>query len=214
MPYVNHCLRVQWATEGVIMLLQSWRMNPGAMEMCGYKMTSVHYCPAHDPLQSHQRSLALQPRPSYSLLHGNFAASRLLFITRRSETHKTKFLFNGQVWTTSMVWWSEFLATDPEVGFDSRCYQIFWERVGLERGPLSLVSTTEELLERNSSGSGLETREYDHRDPSRWPRGTLNTQMLALTRPTSGGRSVGIVRSRTKATEFLVFLTEDFIDEH
>jgi hypothetical protein len=26
--------------------------------------------------------------------------------------------------------------------------------VGLEQGPLSLVSTTEELLERNSSGSG------------------------------------------------------------
>jgi hypothetical protein len=32
--------------------------------------------------------------------------------------------------------------------FDSRRYQIFWEVVGLERGPLSLVSTTEELLDR------------------------------------------------------------------
>jgi hypothetical protein len=31
--------------------------------------------------------------------------------------------------------------------------------VGLERGPLSLVSTTEELLDRNSSGSSLETQE-------------------------------------------------------
>jgi hypothetical protein len=30
--------------------------------------------------------------------------------------------------------------------------------VGVERGPLSLVSTTEELLERKSSGSGLESR--------------------------------------------------------
>jgi hypothetical protein len=39
--------------------------------------------------------------------------------------------------------------------------------VGLERGPLSLVSTTEELLERNGSGSGLEIREYGSRDPSR-----------------------------------------------
>jgi hypothetical protein len=29
--------------------------------------------------------------------------------------------------------------------------------VGLERGPLSLVSTIEELLRRKSSGSGLET---------------------------------------------------------
>jgi hypothetical protein len=41
-------------------------------------------------------------------------------------------------------------------GFDSRRYQIFWEVVGLKRGPLSLVSITEELLGRNSSGSGLE----------------------------------------------------------
>jgi hypothetical protein len=32
----------------------------------------------------------------------------------------------------------------------------FSEVVGLERGPLILVSTSEELLERKSSGSGLE----------------------------------------------------------
>jgi hypothetical protein len=32
--------------------------------------------------------------------------------------------------------------------------------VGLERGPLSLVSTIEELLGRKSSGSGLENRDY------------------------------------------------------
>jgi hypothetical protein len=35
--------------------------------------------------------------------------------------------------------------------------------VGLERGALSLVSTTEELLGRESKGSGLESREYGHR---------------------------------------------------
>jgi hypothetical protein len=39
--------------------------------------------------------------------------------------------------------------------------------VGLERGPLSLVSTTEELPGRNSSGSGLENGEYGHGDPLR-----------------------------------------------
>jgi hypothetical protein len=33
-------------------------------------------------------------------------------------------------------------------GFDSRRYQMFWEVVGLERGPLSLVRIIEELLER------------------------------------------------------------------
>jgi hypothetical protein len=38
--------------------------------------------------------------------------------------------------------------------FDSRRYQIFWEAVGLERVPLSLVRISKELLERKSSGSG------------------------------------------------------------
>jgi hypothetical protein len=36
--------------------------------------------------------------------------------------------------------------------YDSRRYQIFWEVVCLERGPLSLVSTTEELLGRKCWG--------------------------------------------------------------
>jgi hypothetical protein len=57
-------------------------------------------------------------------------------------------------------------------GFDSRRYHIFWEAVGLERGPLSLVSTTEELLGRKGSGSCLESREYGRRDPPRWLRDT------------------------------------------
>jgi hypothetical protein len=37
----------------------------------------------------------------------------------------------------------------------------------VERGPLSLVSIIEELRERKISGSSLESREYDRRDPSR-----------------------------------------------
>jgi hypothetical protein len=36
----------------------------------------------------------------------------------------------------------------------------------------------------------------------RLPRNTLYPQKLALTSATSGGRSVGIVRLQTKATEF------------
>jgi hypothetical protein len=51
--------------------------------------------------------------------------------------------------------------------FDSRRYQIFREVLGLELGPLSLVSTIEELLGRKSSGSGLESQEYGRRNPSR-----------------------------------------------
>jgi hypothetical protein len=64
-------------------------------------------------------------------------------------------------------------------GFDSRALQ---EKkvLGLERGSLSLVSTTEELLGRNSSGSGLENRECGRRDSSRWPRGTLYPQKFGI----------------------------------
>jgi hypothetical protein len=58
------------------------------------------------------------------------------------------------------------------------------------------VSTTEELLGRKSSGTGLESRECGRRDPSHYPR------KLALTSPTSGGSSVGIVRLQTQAREF------------
>jgi len=43
------------------------------------------------------------------------------------------------------------------------------------------------------------TRCADHVTP-------LYPQKLALTSPTGGGRSVGIVRSRTKATEFSLLL--------
>jgi hypothetical protein len=53
-----------------------------------------------------------------------------------------------------VIYWSEILATDPEV-------------VGLERGPLGLVSTIEELFRRKSSGFGLENQEHGRRDPSR-----------------------------------------------
>jgi hypothetical protein len=42
-------------------------------------------------------------------------------------------------------------------GYDSRHYQIFREVVGLERGPLSLVRTIEELFQGNS-GFGLGNR--------------------------------------------------------
>jgi hypothetical protein len=53
--------------------------------------------------------------------------------------------------------------------------------------------------------SGLVNRDYGHRVPPHWSSGTLYPQKLAVTSPTSGGRSVGIVRSRTQATEFSFF---------
>jgi hypothetical protein len=66
--------------------------------------------------------------------------------------------------------------------------------VGLERGPLGLVSTTEELLDRKVAAPVYKTentavgiRHADHVAPS-------ILKKLAITSPTSGGRSVGIVR--------------------
>jgi hypothetical protein len=50
----------------------------------------------------------------------------------------------------------------------------------------------------------LVNREYGRRDPSRWPHGILYPQKLALTSPTSGSHSVGIVRLRAQAMEFYV----------
>jgi hypothetical protein len=67
-------------------------------------------------------------------------------------------------------------------GFDSWRYQIFWEVMDMEQGSLS-------------RGASL-----------RWPRDTLYPLKLALISPTSGGHSVGIVRLRTKATEFVWFM--------
>jgi hypothetical protein len=74
--------------------------------------------------------------------------------------------------------------------------------VGLERGPLSLVCTTEELLDKKVAAPVQKTedtavgiRHADHVAPS-------IRKKLAITSPTSGGRSVGIVRSRTQTMEF------------
>jgi hypothetical protein len=91
-------------------------------------------------------------------------------------------------------------------GFDSRRYQIFWEVVGVERGPLSLVCITEELLEFKNSGTGSRKPTLTAVwDPLRWPRDNFHPQKLALTSPTCGGRSVGIVRLRIATMEFSIF---------
>jgi hypothetical protein len=69
------------------------------------------------------------------------------------------------MWLRVLLWYSgksSWLQIQRS-GFDSRRYQIFWEVVGLERGPLSLVSTTEELLDRKISSSGLENLDYGRR---------------------------------------------------
>jgi hypothetical protein len=72
--------------------------------------------------------------------------------------------------------------------------------VGLERCPLSLVSTIQELLGRKDNGWGSKTeitavgiRRADYATPL-YPQAT------------SCGRLVGILRSRTQAMEFVLFV--------
>jgi hypothetical protein len=70
--------------------------------------------------------------------------------------------------------------------------------VGLERGPLSLVSTIEERLGRKSSSSRLENRDYGRKGSA-----ALTTRHPFI-RKTDKRRS--LVRSRTKATELLLVI--------
>jgi hypothetical protein len=83
--------------------------------------------------------------------------------------------------------------------------------VGLKRGPLSLVSTTEELLDRKVAvpvykieNTAVGIRHADHVAHS-------IRKKLAINLPTSGGRSVGIVRSRTQTMEFFCFLVFGYV---
>jgi hypothetical protein len=54
----------------------------------------------------------------------------------------------------------------------------YFLRSSLQRGPLSLVSTIEEILGRKRIGSGLENQEYGDRNPSHRPRRTLYPQKV------------------------------------
>jgi hypothetical protein len=71
------------------------------------------------------------------------------------------------LWSSGQSSWLQILRP----GFDSRHYQIFRGKkkkgkqvVGLERGPLSLVSTTEELLDKTEN-TAVGIRHADHVAP-------------------------------------------------
>jgi hypothetical protein len=86
----------------------------------------------------------------------------------------------------------------PCVPFSSQCSFHLWSS-GSGTG-----STQPREHNRAATWKRLRSRNSDYGlwDPPRWQRDTLSLQKLALTSSTGGGRSVGIVRSRTQATEF------------
>jgi hypothetical protein len=116
-------------------------------------------------------------------MNGPFLSHRLPIKLHRHELNFDNYVpvFGPPLWSSGQSSWLQIQRS----GFQSQGYQIFWEIAGLERGPLRFVNTTEELLRRKSSGSGLEIREYGRRDPSRWPSGTLYPQKLTLPRSSS-----------------------------
>jgi hypothetical protein len=95
--------------------------------------------------------------------------------------------------TASVVQWSGFLATDPQVRV--RFLALI---IGLCILLRIYQSTYRDL--RTQPMSVLESREYDRGVPPRWSCDTL------LPINVGSGRSVGIVRSRTKATEILLVM--------
>jgi hypothetical protein len=93
--------------------------------------------------------------------------SIISFLFRNFESIETRLHV-----TASVVWWSEFLATDPEVRVWFPVVPDFLRSSGSGTG------STQELLGRKSSGSDLEIREYGRRGPSRWQRDTLYQQKV------------------------------------
>jgi hypothetical protein len=107
----------------------------------------------------------------------------------------------------TVILWSGFLATDPEVPGSIPGFSSFLRNNESWTGSTQPHEYNWRAIGRKSSGSGVENREYGRRDPSRWPRDTLYPQKLALISPTRGGLSVDIVRWRIKATELLFIIT-------
>jgi hypothetical protein len=111
------------------------------------------------------------------------------------QNQRSRFLFPALPdLTASVVWWSEFLATDPEVRDRLPALPDFLRSSGSGTGSTQPREYNWGATWKKKSGSGLENRDYGRRDPSRWPLDTLYPQNLALTSLTRGGRSVGIVR--------------------
>jgi hypothetical protein len=111
--------------------------------------------------------------------HGTWK-SRSIELTYRADTKYFFVMIKSRDSYSHIFHCIAFLLTASVVcrsrgpGFDSQRYQVFWEVVGLEWGPRSLVSINEELLEwkNNSSGSrkprltDVGIRCADHATPS------------------------------------------------
>jgi hypothetical protein len=94
-------------------------------------------CTAWDPL-SIIECLQIDSHVCIRTLLCSFWAAKIVFVFT-----VISYPYWPPLWPSGQSYWLQIQGS----GFDSRHYQIFWEVVSLERGPLSLVSTPEELTE-------------------------------------------------------------------
>jgi hypothetical protein len=128
---------------------------------------------------------------------------------RKQKLNFSVYIRRDRIWNTiiikesnifnlnARIQWSEFLATDPEVRVRFPALPDFLSSSESGTGSTQTREYNWGATWKKSNGSGMENRDYGHRDPLCWQRNTLHRLKLALTSPTSGGRSVGIVRSLT-----------------
>jgi hypothetical protein len=110
--------------------------------------------PSHYPSLDHPNDISEEYKLWSTFLHPPLTSLLLC-----PNTLLRVFLPQTALWSSGESSWLQIQRSE----FDSRRYQIFWEIVGLERGPLSLVRIIEELYQGNS-GSGR--RRADHVTPS------------------------------------------------
>jgi hypothetical protein len=107
-----------------------------------------------------------------------------LVLTETQVTNST----DESIWATQWDW-NTAKAKKTQMWFKYGCNIMLFKNTWLCLIPY--------ISECSKTVTGLESREYGHKDPLRWPCSKLYPKKLALTSPTGSGRSVGIVCSWT-----------------
>jgi hypothetical protein len=134
---------------------------------------------------------ALSPNCRYANAFGGGVSSLGVAL---SEDKRTSW---PPLWSTGQSSWLQIQRS----GFHSRCCQAFWEVAGLERSPLSLVSTIEELLDEKVDRSDLENREYGRRGTTRHPLSAKIGTNFTDKRPSLGWSPPGFSNDSLLAVE-------------
>jgi hypothetical protein len=109
--------------------------------------------------------------------------------------------------TSSTVWWSEFVATDPEIRVRFQALPDYLRSSGFGTVSTQLCEYNWWVTWKKKYRSSLEIREYGYRDLSHWPRGTLCPQKVG-TNLADKRRSLGLYSS---ITDFSSLVLEDSI---